>query len=90
MSKNLSELEKKAWLHTKARGKKRFIRGEVLQSILTGLIVIAGTELLGSRSQPFSLRTTVVVGLILLPICALGGLLSGNWRWQDFEKKFPE
>jgi len=30
------------------------------------------------------------IWFILLPVCLLGGYLTGRWKWQDFEKKNPQ
>jgi hypothetical protein len=88
MLKDYSELERKAWIQTKARGKNRFVWGQVLQNVLIVAAVIGGIEFLNRTHQVFSL-TTLLIDIGVLSISVLGGFLTGNWKWKDFEKKYP-
>lgn len=94
----INRLMRESWLQTKARGEGRFIRGEMLASLLIGLgvvFVVPALEAFRNHS-PFSMRSilsgrgTVFIDLIVLAICLLGGYLTGRWKWTDFEKKYPE
>jgi hypothetical protein len=58
--------------------------------LLFWLIVIAVVEMLGDRPHSFSVASTVLIGLITLPISLLGGYLAGIGRWEDREQKYPE
>lgn len=90
MFKSHAETERKHWLDSKARGKNRFIwREGVLPTLLTWLIIVPVVEF-GDHLHSFSVRTTVFIGLITLPIMLLGGYLQGRWRWKDLKKKYPE
>jgi hypothetical protein len=46
-------------------------------------------DLLAFKTNPLSVQN-IVIDLVLLPVCLLGGYLEGKWRWQDFEKKYAE
>jgi len=50
----------------------------VLGSLLICLFVVLVTEALGDRHHSFSVRSAVLVGLIILPISLLGGYLTGS------------
>ena len=83
--------ERKYWAHSKAKGKNRFIwREGVMPTLLTWIVVVPVVEVIGGRAHSFSLRTTVFIGVIMLPIMLFGGYLTGSWRWKDLEKKYPE
>jgi membrane protein DedA with SNARE-associated domain len=88
--KNDTEAERQHWLRTKARGKSRFIWREILGTVLICLIVVVAVEFFGDHTRPSSVRSGLLVSLMILPIAVLGGYLSGNWKWKDFEKKYPE
>jgi len=90
MSKNYASLERKYWLETKARGKRRFIWRDVRFTLLICLVAAVGVPALTGPPHSFSARSAVLVGLIILPISLLGGYLTGIWRWKDLEKKYPE
>jgi membrane protein DedA with SNARE-associated domain len=90
MLRSYASAERKYWPQTKRRGKNRFIWREVLGGLLIWLIVIPVVEMLGERPHSFSVASTVLIGLITLPISLLGGYLAGIWRWKDREKKYPE
>jgi hypothetical protein len=34
--------------------------------------------------------SVALTALVMLPVFLLGGYLSGNWKWSDLEKKYPE
>jgi hypothetical protein len=51
------------------------------------LIVLPAVEVFAVHVS--SLRLIVSSGLIMLPVFLLGGYLTGRWRWDDFEKKYP-
>jgi hypothetical protein len=86
MSQHLLEIERQSWEWTKARGKARFVRREMLGSLfLWSCLVIAFA--LFHRS--FS-RAELVAWCALLPIFLVHGYLSAGWKWKDLEKKFPE
>ena len=76
------------WLQTKEQGRTRFIRLEVLRSVLFWLVLMPVLDLFGTPRSPW--RFTVLVNLITLPIFVLGGYLEGRWRWADLEKKYPD
>jgi hypothetical protein len=88
MSKNYSSLERQYWLQTKARGKGRFIWREVLFSLLICLVVVVGVPALAGQSRSFSVAILTVA--VMLPICLLGGYLTGRWKWKELEKKYPD
>ena len=90
MFKRNAEAEKQYWLQTRERGKNRFIWREVSGTVLVCVIAVFATELLGHPTNPFSWRSTFVLILLVLPIAALGGYLSGNWKWKQLEKKYQE
>jgi hypothetical protein len=76
------------WLRTKERGRARFIRREVLNSVLFWLILMPLLDLFGDHRHS-TVRSIVFANLIVLPILLLGGYLEGHWRWNDLEKKYP-
>ena len=76
------------WLQTKEQGRTRFIRREVLGSVLFWLVLMPVLDLFGTQSSPW--RFTALVNFIILPIFVLGGYLEGRWRWADLEKKYPD
>jgi hypothetical protein len=89
----IDELKREYWLQSKARGKNRFIwREGVLPTLVTGFMGALVVEVFGDHSHSFSVsvRSIAFLALVLLPICLLGGYLTGRWRWKDFEKKYPE
>jgi len=73
---------------TKAAGRNRFIWRQMLFSLAFWLILMPLLDLLAFRTNPLSVQN-VVIDLVLLPVCLLGGYLEGKWRWQDLEKKYP-
>jgi hypothetical protein len=86
----VNEAMRKYWMDAKARGRKRFIwREAVAQMLVTWMLVPPGVQIFGNRGHLFSLEF-LSIWLILLPVCLLAGYLTGRWRWQDFEKKYPE
>ena len=90
MFKSYNEAKRKYWLQTKAQGKNRFIWRAVLGHILTWFVVVLVVEVFGDHRQSFSVRSSMLPGLIMLPIFLLGGFLNGHWQWKDFEKKYTE
>ena len=88
MSRRYAELERQSWLMTKAAGRNRFIWRQMLYSLVFWLILMPLLDLLAFITNPLSVQN-VVIDLILLPVCLLGGYLEANWRWQDLEKKYP-
>ena len=94
----IDRLMREAWLKSKARGKNRFVRGEMLASIPIWMAVVIAVPAFEAfaKHSPLSVRSTwlgswnVFGDLILLAIFLLGGYLTGRWRWTDFEKKYPE
>jgi hypothetical protein len=73
---------------SKAAGRSRFIWRQMLDSLAFWLILMPLLDLLAFKTDPLSVQN-VVIDLILLPVCLLGGYLKGKWRWQDLEKKYP-
>jgi hypothetical protein len=47
-------------------------------------------EVFGDHVHSFSVRKTLFLYNITLPIFLLEGYLTGGWIWKDLEKKFPE
>jgi hypothetical protein len=45
-------------------------------------------DLLAFKTNPLSMQN-IVIDLILLPVCLLGGYLEAKWRWKDLGKKYP-
>lgn len=78
------------WLQTRQLGRARFIRGKVFYSFVFWLIVMLGPDLVLNRPQHSSVSLTILVNVVMLPICLLGGYLEGRWKWTDLEKKYPE
>jgi hypothetical protein len=90
-SRSFISVERKYWLQTKARGKRRFIWREMLGSLLIWLIVVLGVEAIGDGHHLLiAVQSDLLIGFILLPITLVGGYLTGSWRWKDLEKKYPE
>ena len=79
--------ELKHWELIRARGKKHFIARDMLWSLVFWSIVLLALELFGRHR---SLGKNVLVGVIMLPILALGAYLRARWSWQDFEKKYRD
>jgi len=91
MFRGYAEAERKYWVRSKTQGKYRFIwREGVPPTLLTWLVVVPVVEVFGDHAHSFSLRTTVFIGVVTLPIMLFGRYLTGSWRWKDFEKKYPE
>jgi len=90
MSKSYPALERKYWLETKAGGRKRFILRGMLESVLFWLVVMPLIERFGFPRHSFPTESDILIALGVLPLVLLGGYLTANWRWQDFEKKYPE
>jgi len=73
-----------------AKGRTRFIWREALKQMLVSwLLVPPVVYTFGSKGHILSLEF-LSIWLILLPVCLLGGYLTGRWKWQDFEKKNPQ
>ena len=86
----INELKRKYSLQIRKQGKNRFIwREGVLMGLGTWFVSVVAVDAFGDHSHS-SLQSYVYSALILLPICLLGGYLTGRWRWTDFEKKYPE
>ena len=58
-----------------------------MRTVLICVVVVTGLALL---HKPFSSSRTISAGLFVLPVSVFGGYLAGKWRWQEFEKKYPE
>ena len=84
-----NQVQRKDWLAAKARGKTRFIWREAIGSILIWLVVLPALHVLEYHGHLF-FPQFLVIWLMMLPICLLGGYLTGRWRWKDFEKKYPD
>jgi hypothetical protein len=82
-------LMREYWRRTKQQGKARFIRRQMLASLLFCMILLPASDLFESRPHA-TVQTTVLIDLIMLPIFLLGGYLEGRWKWTDLEKKYPE
>jgi Tfp pilus assembly protein PilN len=85
----INEAQRKHWGEAKAQGKTRFIWRETMGSLLIWLIVSPVVQVFGNHGQLFSLQF-VVICLATLPIFTLGGYLTGNWKWKELGKKYPE
>jgi hypothetical protein len=87
----INKLNRESWLQVRALGKKRFIRREMLGSlpIWIGIVFVLPALERDHTHPPFS-QSNIFSGVILLPIFLLGAYLSGRWKWQDLEKKYPE
>jgi len=90
MSKSYASLDRKYWLQTKAKGKRRFIWREVLFSLLICLVVVVGVPALEGHTRSFSVQSAILTVAVMLPICLLGGYLTGSWKWKELEKKYPD
>ena len=75
---------------TKARGRSRFIRREIVFGLLIWLFVVPLMDLFGDRWHSMSARQHILIWLIMLFISLLGGYLTGNWRWKELDEKYPE
>ena len=84
-----SQIEQKYWQETKAAGKGRFVKREMLGTLVNGVIFLFVLALL-DRSPLDSLKTDFLTLPILLPIFLLGAYLTAHWQWQDLQKKYPE
>jgi hypothetical protein len=62
---------------------------ELVGNILIWLVVVPVVAFV-DRPHSSYVRLTLFSGFILLPVVLLGGYLSGRWKWNDFEKKYPE
>jgi len=87
--KKYNEAEREYWAQTRAQGKRRFILREVVFNIILWLGITAVVGFTG-LSRPFSVRSVALTAVVMLPVFLLGGYLSGQWKWSDFEKKYPE
>jgi hypothetical protein len=76
------EAEREWWLRAKTRGKPRFFVQQSFQPLFIWLVVLTGL----SMKDGFYL----IVWVGTLPVLLLFGYLRGQWRWKDFEKKYPE
>jgi len=73
-----------------ARERTRFVWREALKQMLVSwLLVPPVVYAFGSKGHVLSLEF-LTIWLILLPVCLLGGYLTGKWKWQDFERKNPQ
>ena|SRR5579863_2466339 len=90
MARGVARRESEAWLYTRARGKKRFILGQMLSTGVTVLLTAIAIDWLNRQGTSHSVRSTVFSLVILLPIALLGGYLTGNWKWKDLERRFPD
>jgi hypothetical protein len=86
MSQRLLELERLSWELTKTRGKRDFVRREMVGSLILWLGLVLAFLLF---DRPFS-RATLFAWLAVLPIILLDGYLNAGWKWKDMEKKFPD
>ena len=59
----------------------------MLYSLVFWLILMPVLDLLAFKTNPLSIQN-IVIDLILLPVCLLGGYLEAKWRWKDLEKKY--
>jgi hypothetical protein len=84
-----NEADRKNWIAAKARGKTRFIWREAMRGTLVGLVYLPAVQAFANRGHVFSLQF-LVIWLITLAICLLGGYLTGRWRWDEFETKYRE
>lgn len=78
------------WLQVRARGRNRFIWGEIRASLFFGSVIFLLTQIVVDGAHTIFSRSFVVAGLSLLLIFGLGGYLEGKWKWQDLEKNYPE
>lgn len=60
----------------------------MLYSLVFWLILMPLLDLLAFKTNPL-LTQNIVIDLIVLPVCLLGGYLEAKWRWKDLEKKCP-
>jgi hypothetical protein len=88
----INRLMREEWLRTKAQGKTRFIRREMLWSIPLWFATVLGERAIiaFSHHSHFSLLSEGFVGFFMFPILLLGTYLNADWTWKDFEKKYPE
>jgi hypothetical protein len=77
------------WLQTRELGRTRFIRRQMLFTLLFWLTLMPALYWLGGHQPYSSVWSEIIADLILLPILLLGGYLEGRWRWTDLEKKYP-
>jgi hypothetical protein len=86
--KEYNVLQRRSSELTKARGKARFIRRELLFNVVLWMVITFGTQLGEKRTQSLSLRGILLTSLMMLPVFLLGGYLAAIWKWKDFEKKY--
>jgi hypothetical protein len=77
-----AEAEREWRLKAKARGKPRFFVQQFFQPLFIWLLVLTVLSI----KDGFHLMAWAGT----LPIFLLYGYLNGQWRWKDFEKKYPE
>jgi hypothetical protein len=41
------------------------------------------------KTEPLSAHKIISTSLISLPFFLLGGYLTGKWRWQELDNKYP-
>jgi fumarate reductase subunit C len=87
--KKYNEAEREYWAQAKAQGKRQFILREIVFNIILWLAITVAIGFT-DRSGSASVWSVAFTAIVLLPICLLGGYLSGRWKWSDFEKKYPE
>jgi hypothetical protein len=73
--------------HQGGREKPVHLATDAVQSCVW-LILMPLLDLLAFKTNPLSLQN-IVIDLVLLPVCLLGGYLEAKWRWQDWAKKYP-
>jgi hypothetical protein len=75
------------WRRTKELGRARFLWRQLLFCLLFWLTLMLTFHWLIDRGSHPSLRSEIVIDLIVLPIVLLGGYVEGSWKWADLEKK---
>jgi hypothetical protein len=85
----INDLQRKYWLDAQARGQNPVHLAGGDRSILIWLIVLPAVQLSEDHGHLFSPQF-LVISLVMLPIFLPGGYLTGNWKWKDLEKKYPE
>jgi len=87
--KKYNEAEREYWAQTRPQVKRRFILREMIFNITLwpGITVVVGFT---DHPRPFSLWSLALTAIVMLPVLLLGGYLSGQWKWSDFDKKYSE
>jgi hypothetical protein len=86
----MNEAERKYWMDAKACGRTRFIWRKALAQILVSWLLVPPVVYAFVNKGPVFSMEFLSIWFTLLPVCLLGGYLTGKWKWQDFEKKYPE